>query len=73
MQYAIITMINGNWKIEVETNDLQQAKVNFHDKCKILWNASDVTLARVWIVDQSLNLIDSEEITNTAEVTEPEA
>ena len=73
MQYAIITMINGNWKIEVETNNLQQAKVNFHDKCKILWNASDVTLARVWIVDQSLNLIDSEEITNTAEVTEPEA
>lgn len=73
MQYAIISVINGNWKIEVETNDLQQAKVNFHDKCKILWNASDVTLARVWIVDQSLGLIDSEEITHAEEVTEPEA
>jgi hypothetical protein len=73
MQYAIISMINGNWKIEVETNDLQQAKVNFHDKCKILWNASDVTLARVWIVDQSLGLIDYEEITHAAKVTEPEA
>lgn len=73
MQYAIISVINGNWNIEVETNDLQQAKVNFHDKCKILWNASDVSLARVWIVDQSLGVIDSEEITHAAEVTEPEA
>ena len=70
MQYALITMINGNWKIEVETNNLQQAKVNFHNKCATLWNASDVTLARVWVVDQSLGIIESEEIQHSAEPTE---
>ena len=70
MQYALITMINGNWKIEVETNNLQQAKVNFHQKCAALWNASDVTLARVWVVDQSLGIIESEEIMHSAEPSE---
>ena len=70
MQYAIITMVNGNWKIEVETNNLQQAKVNFHNKCAALWNASDVTLARVWIVDQSLGQIESEEIFHTTDASE---
>ena len=70
MQYAIITMVNGNWKIEVETNDLKQAKVNFHQKCATLWNASDVTLARVWVVDQSLGIIEREEITHSVEPSE---
>ena len=70
MQYAIISVINGNWKIEVETNNLQQAKVNFHQKCATLWNASDVTLARVWIVDQSLGQIESEEIIHTTDASE---
>ena len=70
MQYAIISVINGNWKIEVETNNLQQAKVNFHQKCATLWNASDVTLARVWIVDQSLGQIESEEIFHTTDASE---
>ena len=70
MQYAIISVINGNWKIEVETNNLQQAKVNFHQKCATLWNASDVSLARVWIVDQSLGQIESEEIFHTTDASE---
>ena len=67
MQYAIISVINGSWNIEVETNNLQQAKVNFHQRCATLWNASDVTLARVWIVDQSLGQIESEEIRHDKE------
>lgn len=62
MQYAIISCINGNWKVETETNSLQTAKVNFFDKCKSLWNATDVSLARVWIVDQSLASVDSEDV-----------
>ena len=70
MQYAIISVINGNWKIEVETNNLKQAKVNFHNKCAALWNASDVTFARVWIVDQSLGQIESEEIDHTTDASE---
>ena len=72
MQYAIISCINGNWKIEVESNNLQQVRINFHQKCATLWNAPDVTLARVWIVDQSLGVIDSEEITHSVEPEEPE-
>ena len=70
MQYALITMINGNWKIEVETNNLQQVLVNFHQKCATLWNASDVTLARVWVVDQMLGQIESEEIRHEKEQSE---
>ena len=70
MQYAIITMVNGNWKIEVESNNLQQVTTNFHTKCAALSNASDVTLARVWVVDQSLNVLKSEEIYHEAKTEE---
>ena len=70
MQYAIITMINGNWKIEVETNDLQQATTNFHTQCAALSNEPTVTLARVWVVDQSLSVIKSETIEHTTEAAE---
>ena len=62
MQYAIISVINGNYKVEVETNDEQQVYVNFHQKCASLWNAEDVTLAYVAIVDQQLNKIRTETI-----------
>jgi hypothetical protein len=57
MQYALITMINGNFKIEVETNDLQQVTVNFHQKCASLWNAKDVLQARVAIIGQTLGVV----------------
>lgn len=70
MQYAIITMINGNWKIEVETNNLQQVTTSFHTKCAALSNESSVTLARVWVVDQSLSIIKSEEISHATEAAE---
>lgn len=70
MQYAIITMINGNWKIEVETNSFQQVTTNFHSKCAALSNEPTVTLARVWVVDQSLTVIKSEEITHAIEAAE---
>lgn len=70
MQYAIIKLVNGSWEVSVETNNLQTAKVNFHDMCKILWNAPDVSLARVWLVDQSLGQIDFEEITHSVEPEE---
>ena len=70
MQYALITMINGNWKIEVETNNRQQVLVNFHQKCATLWNAADVSRACVWVVNQSLGIIESEEILHSEEPSE---
>ena len=70
MQYAIITMINGNWKVEVESNNLQQVTTNFHTKCAALSNEPSVTLARVWVVDQSLSIIKSEEIEHATEAAE---
>lgn len=62
MQYAIITVINGNYKVEVETNDQNQVNVNFHQKCMALGNAPDTSFAFVAIVDQHLNIIKSETI-----------
>lgn len=70
MQYALITMINGNWKVEVETNNLQQVTTNFHTKCAALSNEPSVTLARVWVVDQSLSVLKSEEISHATEAAE---
>ena len=70
MQYAIITIVNGNWKIEVESNNLQQVTTNFHTQCAALSNEQSVTLARVWVVDQSLSIIKSEEIYHNTEAAE---
>lgn len=67
MQYAIISVINGSYKIEVESNNLQQVRTNFHTKCASLWNAPDVLLARVAIIDQSFGQIAFEEITHSVE------
>lgn len=70
MQYAIIKVVNGNFAVEVETNDEKQANVNFHQLCTTLWNAEDVTQAFVAIVDQRLSILKSEEIYRAAEVEE---
>ena len=69
MKYAIISVVNGNWKIDVETENLQQARVNYHDRCKTLWNAPDVVTAYVYLVDPTLNKIYSEAVYHN---TEPE-
>ena len=59
MKYAIITCINGNYKIEAEgITNLANAKVNFHNKCQILWNAPDVITGYVMIADENLDKVD---------------
>ena len=59
MKYAVISNVNGNFKIESEHgNDLQAAIVNFHNICAAFWNAPDVITAKVEVVDQSLNVVD---------------
>lgn len=70
MQYAIIKVVNGNFAVVVETNDEKQANVNFHDLCKTLWNADDVTQAFVAIVNQQLSVLKSETIYHTTEAAE---
>ena len=57
MKYSIIECVNGTFSVKVETDNLQTAKVQFHDRCKILWSASDVKTATVEIVDENLNLM----------------
>lgn len=70
--YSIVTCINGNFKIEAEGLNEQQAKVLYHQKCAALWNASDVLLGQVSILNQQLQVFRNytEQIIHTA--AEPE-
>lgn len=59
MKLALIQCVNGNFSIVSEHGDNEQAaKVAFFDRCKILWNASDVITAEVAIVDEQLDVVD---------------
>ena len=59
MKYAILECVNGNYLVRAEgITVLESAKVQFHDRCKILWSASDVITATVMIVDENLNYIE---------------
>ena len=76
MNYAVISNVNGNFKIESEHGDnLQAAIVNFHQKCASFWNASDVETAKVEVVDEALNVVDgkSEFISHVEPEPEEEA
>ena len=71
--YSIVTCINGNFKIEADGLNEQQAKVLFHQKCAAFWNASDVLLGQVSIMNQQLQVVGNytEQITHPVE-PEPE-
>lgn len=49
-KYYIIQSSNGAVSILSEWNDLTQAKVAYHDRCKVLWNAPDVIEGYVAII-----------------------
>ena len=70
--YSIVTCINGNFKIEAEGLNEQQAKVLFHQKCAAFWNASDVLLGQVSIMNQQLQVVGNytEQIIHTVEPQE---
>ena len=60
MKYAVLKCINGSYSVHAEGfTDLSLAKVNYHEVCKTLWSAKDVTTARVMIVDEQLSCIDN--------------
>lgn len=75
MKYAIITCVNGNYKIEAEgITNLANAKTSFHGLCQSLWNAPDVLSAYVMIADENLDKVEGygEYIWHTAPEPEPE-
>ena len=61
MKYSLITVINGNFKVEAEFgSNLKGAIVSFHQKCASLWNVSEEEMpltAVVQIVDDRLNVV----------------
>ena len=59
IKYAVIQCVNGNFSVLSEHGDnLQAARVAFHDRCKILWNTSDVIEGYVAIIDNKLTYVD---------------
>ena len=69
--YAVIECINGSFSVKAENLDEQAAKVFYFDRCKVLWNAPDVLLGQVAIVNQQLQVVGgySEQIIHTPEAT----
>lgn len=56
MKYALITSINGNFKIESEHGeDLNAAQMAWHQKCRTLEGADDVIFATCMVSDEKLN------------------
>ena len=73
MNYAVISNVNGVFKIESEhENNLQGAIVAFHQKCAAFWNAPDVETAKVEVVDEALNVVDGKAEFISHIETEPE-
>ena len=59
MKYAILECVNGTFVVRAEgITTIEAAKVQWHDRCKILWNASDVLSAYVMIADEQLDVVD---------------
>lgn len=59
MKYAVISVINGNYKIEAEGfNSLDSAKVFFAGKWQTLLNAPDVITAEIAIIDENLDCVE---------------
>lgn len=60
MKYAIIKCVNGNYSVHSEgITNLDNAKVQYHGLCQMLWNAPDVITATVKIVDEQLNNVEN--------------
>lgn len=55
MKYSVAKVVNHNFAIVSEHGDIQSAIVQFHDQCKIHWNAPDVLDATIAILDENLD------------------
>lgn len=57
MKLALVNCVNGNFSVIVEGIVSEQtARVQFHERCKILWNASDVITGEVAVLDEQLDV-----------------
>jgi hypothetical protein len=55
MNYALITCVNGTFKIESEHGDnIEQARTAWYAKGETLSNAPDVRRSRIRVVDENL-------------------
>lgn len=56
---SIIQCVNGNYSVVAEgLTEGQSAKVNFHQRCAVLWNASDVKVGQVAVINEQLEVWD---------------
>ena len=59
MKYAIIKCVNGNYQIHAEgITNVASAITQWHELCKILWNAPDVITAEVAIINETLDIVE---------------
>ena len=59
MKYALSQVSNGNFSIVSEHGENKQAAfVAFHDRCMILWNATDVISATVAVIDENQDVVE---------------
>lgn len=73
MKYSLVTVINGNFKVEAEYQENKQgAFVGFHNKAASLWNAEDVITAMVKVVDENLDCVEGKMEYITHPQDEPE-
>ena len=57
MKLAIINCVNGNFSVISEGHETEQAaRVAFHGRCQVLWNAPDVITGEVAVVDEQLDV-----------------
>lgn len=57
MKLALVNCVNGNFSIVAEgITSEQAARTQFHERCKILWSASDVITGEVAVVDEQLDV-----------------
>lgn len=73
MKYAVVSCINGNYRIETEHGtNLNAAKMSWHEKCRALENEPTVITATVAVVDENFSSIGGfyEQITHEPQTEE---
>lgn len=59
MKYAVINVINGSYSVFADGfTTIEAAKVSYHGRCQVLWNAPDVITAEVMIADENLDAVE---------------
>ena len=58
MNYALIRVSNGSFKIEQESSDLSQIKGGYYGKCQTYNNDPSVHKATIMIVDENLDVVE---------------